>query len=95
MNWKPLDTIGETGSEGGIILRDEASEECRITLEQLPDRCAVTCGFAGAFCHTAFCGFAEKDTFYETMKSELAAFAETETTPEQAIQFYEEFAAKY
>ena len=77
MNWKPLDTIGETGSEGGIILRDEASEECRITPEQLPDRCA------------------EKDTFYETMKSELAAFAETETTPEQAIQFYEEFAAKY
>jgi hypothetical protein len=92
VKWESLDTIGTTGSEGGVIVRDEVTECCRITLEQLPDRFAVTCGIAGAFVHTAFCG---SESVYDSMKQEISAFCERDTTPEQEFQFYEEFAMKY
>ena len=92
MKWVSLDTIGTTGSEGGVILRDEEAGGCRITLERLPDRFAITCGIAGAFVHTAFCG---SESVYDSMKQEISAFCERETTPEQEYQFYEEFAMRY
>ena len=92
MKWMPLETIGTTGSEGGVILRDEEADGCRITLERLSDRFAITCGIAGAFVHTAFCG---SESVYDSMKREISAFCERDTTPEQEFQFYEEFAMKY
>ena len=59
--WRPYDkstTVGQRGSEGGIILRDEEHDlGARVTLEQ---HCtngvpvAVTCGVYGWFFHTRF-----------------------------------------
>ena len=94
-HWEPLETIGESGSEGGVILRDEASENCRITLEQCPDYFAVPCGIAGSFVHTAFCGPADHDAVYNSMKQEISAFCERDTSPEEAAAFYRQFAEQY
>ncbi len=95
MQWNPLDTVGETGSEGGVILRDLECAGCRITLEQCAGFCAITCGIGGAFCHTAFCGIAECDTRFAQMLHDLEAFLDSDTAPEQELQFYEQFAARY
>jgi hypothetical protein len=88
--WKPFrdgTTLGEMGSEAGVILRDEEHVEgARITLER-PEprkpfrqpivRYAITCGVYDWMVHTRF--FAEEADAveaYEAMKPELAKIAE-------------------
>lgn len=69
-------TIGRSGSEEGVILRDEEHPDgARITLERdartIPF--AITCGIYGWMVHTHYCGTpaaAERD--YAAMKVELA-----------------------
>lgn len=94
--WNSLYTAGESGPEGGVILRDEEyMNACRITLERCGTHYAVTCGIYGAFCHTAYCGDTDHLQKYENMKQELQAFLMRDTTAEDEIVFYESFAAKY
>lgn len=58
--WWPFDngaTVGQLGSEGGIIVRDEEHESgARATLERDSSFApwAVTCGVYGWFFHTRF-----------------------------------------
>ena len=56
--WKPFasgSSLGEAGSEGGVILRDEELvSSARITLEQADSRLAITCGVYGWMLHTRF-----------------------------------------
>ena len=89
--WKPFrdaTTLGDVGSEAGVILRDEEYVEgARITLER-PEprkpfgqpivRYAITCGIYSWMVHTRF--FAEEADAveaYEAMKPELAKIAES------------------
>lgn len=76
--WLPFEngtTLGATGSEGGVILRDELHPEgSRITLERTGSRFAITCGVYGWMVHTRF--FADEReavAAYEEMKPALAA----------------------
>ena len=78
MTWLPYEegkTIGTTGSEEGVILRDEEyAGDIRITLEQgagtIPF--AITCGISGWMAHTCYCGDKdEADNVFEEMKVEL------------------------
>lgn len=68
-------SLGQTGSEGGLILRDEEFDSlARITLEQAATRFAITCGVDGWMVHTRFFvsqGTAESEL--ERMKSDLQA----------------------
>lgn len=66
-------TIGSTGSEGGVILRDEECPDgARITLEEethMGVPFAITCGVYGWLVHTRF--IADKPTAedaYDKMK---------------------------
>lgn len=78
MEWHPAEagsTIGDIGTENGIILRDEVySGGARITLERdgyTPF--AITCGISGWMVHTRlFATEQEANEAFETMKSELA-----------------------
>lgn len=79
MGWLPFDngaTVGQRGSEDGIILRDEEHDlGARITLEQgcshgVPF--AVTCGIYGWFFHTRMLG-SEAEGEFATMRDGLAA----------------------
>ena len=80
IEWLPYDegrTIGKTGSERGIILRDEHwYDVTRITLERdgyTPF--AITCGFYGWLVHTTFGDdLREMEQRYEDMKLELVRF---------------------
>ena len=81
-------TVGEIGSEAGVILGDEEYvESARITLEQ-PEprkpfgqpliRYAITCGIYGWMVHTRFFSTEEDATrAYEAMKPELARISDT------------------
>jgi len=55
-DWYPFkngESIGQTGSEGGLILRDEEHRDgSRVTLEHRANRFAVTCGIYGWMVHT-------------------------------------------
>ena len=95
--WKTLDFHpGETGSENGIILKDEEYKEaCRITLEKCPRYYGITCGVYGAMFHTAFCGEDNYLAVYESMKKELADFIDRETTLDEELDFYSYFTSKY
>ena len=76
--WEPFEggrTLGERGSEGGIILCDEEHVAgARITLEQ-PGVCgpfAITCGIYGLFVHTTQAeDEAAAFSKYEAMKQRL------------------------
>jgi hypothetical protein len=79
MNWYPFNSgksIGERGSERGIIIRDdEHSDGARITLERAGTNApfSITCGIYGWMFHTRFFGIeSEAQDEFETMKSELA-----------------------
>jgi len=81
--WLPRDeglSIGETGSEGGVILRDdEYGGGARITLERggAISPFAITCGVYGWMVHTRF--FSTRDEAereYAAMQPELAALAD-------------------
>ncbi len=89
-------TIGEKGSENGIIIYDEEYDEvCRITLEKCERYYAVTCGVYGAMVHTAF--FYEENSLvqYEAMKKDLQEFICKDTTQDEELDFYEWFTNKY
>jgi hypothetical protein len=84
------DTLGEAGSEGGVILRDEEYRgSARITLERtgMFGGAAVTCGLYGWMVHTRyFADHAEAAREYELMQGELAALADAqprETDPDR------------
>ena len=79
MSWSPFESgtsLGQRGSEDGVILRDEEHEEgSRITLERDGSTApfAITCGIYGWMFHTRFFGTeAEATTEYELMKAGLA-----------------------
>jgi hypothetical protein len=70
-------SIGEAGSEGGVILRDDEYQGgARITLERgraIPSF-AITCGAYGWMVHTRFFSSeAEAEREYAAMLPELAA----------------------
>lgn len=77
--WVPFDdgkTMGQTGSEQGVIIADEEYKHgARITLERNTRIApyAITCGMYGGFFHTRF--FSTEDegqTAYDEMKVGLA-----------------------
>lgn len=81
--WQPFEnggTLGQRGSEEGVILRDEEhSLGARITLERDTSVApfAITCGIYGWMLHTRY--FASQDEAgaqYEAMKSALGALLE-------------------
>jgi hypothetical protein len=81
--WQPAkhgSTLGQTGSEEGIIVRDEEHAfGARITLERGTRTApfAITCGIYGWMLHTRFfSSLDEAETQYESMKSALAALLE-------------------
>lgn len=74
--WLPFEdgtTIGATGSEDGVILRDEMHPDgARITLERTSTRFAITCGVYGWMVHTRFFAIeSEAIAAYEEMKPAL------------------------
>ncbi|MGA2634139.1 MAG: hypothetical protein ABSF16_07890 [Terracidiphilus sp.] len=83
--WYPFDkgtTIGQKGSEEGIILRDEEHpQEARITLERDTRNApfAITCGIYGCMMHTRFFLLeSEATSQYDDMKIALAVLLLTE-----------------
>jgi hypothetical protein len=79
MSWEAFaggSSIGQAGSEDGIITRDEAHPlGARITLEREPAFVpfAVTCGIYGWMVHTRyFATEGEAQAAFEEMKPELA-----------------------
>jgi len=74
--WRPFDnaaTIGQLGSERGVIIRDEEHDAgARITLERGCSNApfSVTCGIYGCFFHTRFLGM-EAETEFQVMRDEL------------------------
>lgn len=94
--WKELYICGATGSEGGVIFKDEEyKESCRITLGKCPKYYAITCGVYGAMMHTAFCDFENYDVVYESMKKDLQEFIDKDLSEDEASDFFEEFTTKY
>ena len=80
MSWGPFDggaTVGQLGSEGGIIVRDDENElGARITLERDCGSAPVTitCGIYGWFFHTRYFGTeAEGAAEFARMQEGLAA----------------------
>jgi hypothetical protein len=79
MSWISFDngaSIGQRGSENGIILRDEEHVDgARITLERDGHIApfSITCGIYGWMVHTCFFATQEEaELEYERMKDELA-----------------------
>ena len=78
--WSAVDdgtTMGETGSEGGVILRDdEYRGGARITLERGGGTTPfiITCGVYGWMVHTRFFGtLGDAEREYAAMQHDLAA----------------------
>ncbi len=99
-SWCSVDngaTLGQTGSEGGVVLRDEEhSYGARITLEQGGGIApfSITCGVYGVMVHTRFfADEAEAQTAYDLMKPGLAAIVKGEASeaPECASAFVTQF----
>jgi hypothetical protein len=82
-SWAPFDdgvSLGEDGSEGGVILReDEYRGDARITLERTGRAAfAITCGVYGWMVHTRFFSTLEEaQREYAAMQPELAAIADS------------------
>jgi hypothetical protein len=82
-SWVPFDdgaSLGEDGSEGGVILRDdEYRGDARITLERTGQAAfAITCGVYGWMVHTRFFStLPEAEREYAAMQPELAAIADS------------------
>lgn len=97
-------TIGQRGSEEGVIVEDEEHDNgARITLERRdgkPALFAITCGIYGWFMHTRFSSAEEEArSDFERMKAELAGILglisriesgneETESTVLSAIELF-------
>ena len=82
-SWRPSEdgaTLGQTGSEQGITLRDEEHVlGARITLERDTETApfAITCGIYGWMMHTRFFGSAEEaQTQYELKKNSISEILE-------------------
>jgi hypothetical protein len=82
-SWRPFEdgaTLGQSGSEQGVIVRDEEhSLGARITLERATQTApfAITCGIYGWMVHTRFfSSAAEAETQHDLMKKSLAALLE-------------------
>jgi hypothetical protein len=100
VSWSLVDdgaTLGQTGSENGVILCDEEHRYgARITLEQGGTIApfSITCGVYGVMVHTRFfADEAEGQIAYDLMKPGLAAIAEGEASeaPESASAFVTQF----
>ncbi len=83
ISWRPFEegaTLGQPGSEQGIILCDEEHVlGARITLERATSVApfAITCGIYGWMMHTRFfASEVEADAQYEQMKDALSALLE-------------------
>lgn len=89
-------TVGQTGSENGVIINDEEFDEsCRITHESCEEYHAITCGIYGAMVHTVFCSPEDVTRVYESMKRDLEEFMSKDTAEDEEIEFYYEFTMKY
>ena len=82
-DWASFDdgaTLGQAGSEGGVVLRDEEHPlGARITLEQGGTIApfSITCGVYGLLMHTRFFeAQAEGEREYDAMKLGLVKVAE-------------------
>ena len=88
--WQPFDdgrSLGQIGSEGGVILRDEEHPDgSRITLERGGySPFAITCGVYGWMVHTRFfADEAEARHAFEEMKRGLAAVLDAIPTAAEA-----------
>jgi hypothetical protein len=100
--WYPFEngaTLGQKGSEEGIILRDEEHpQEARITLERNTRTApfAITCGIYGCMMHTRFFSLESEATLqYEDMKIALAILllTEVEGGPEGCRTFTDSLSA--
>ena len=76
--WEQFDngkTIGQTGSEDGVIIADEKhADGARITLEVDGHFApySITCGIYGTMVHTAFAADkVEATVMFDAMKAEL------------------------
>jgi hypothetical protein len=85
ISWHQFDngaTLGQKGSESGVILRDEEHpQEARITLERDTRTApfAITCGIYGCMLHTRFFSLeSEACSQYDLMKDALSALLLTE-----------------
>ena len=108
MSWTPYEdgsTSGTTGSEGGVILRDEEHEAgARITLEECGHPpFAITCGIYGVMVHTALVATEiEANDVYDAMKADIemlfGLWPDEDAEPEARTRFYDAisaFANKY
>jgi hypothetical protein len=84
MSWYAFDngkSVGQRGSESGIIIRDdEHGEGARITLEREGATApfAITCGIYGWMVHTRFFGTeSQAQSEFDIMKEELSRIAST------------------
>lgn len=111
MSWYAFDnekSIGQRGSECGLIIRDE--EHCdgaRITLERDGQSAplAITCGIYGWMVHTRFFGTeSEAQSEFEGMKAELskiistillAADAEDDSNSQAVLASLSEFVRRF
>ena len=80
-NWFAYDngsTIGSTGAEGGMVLRDEGHElGARLTLKRGGNYVSVSCSIYGWMDHTRFFGsVADAQREYLLMKPPLANMVE-------------------
>jgi len=82
-SWRPFEdsaTLGQAGSEEGVIVRDEEHPlGARITLEREARIApfAITCGIYGWMMHTRFLSSeTEAEMQYDLMKTSLTALLE-------------------
>jgi len=92
-HWIPYEggkTIGQHGSESGVILEDEEYRSgARITLERntLIAPFAITCGCYGLFFHTRFISTdGEARSEFEEMKVELGLMVDLNCEPATSEQ---------
>ena len=99
--WNDLNTIGERGTEDGIIKKDEEYKGLvRITLETCPrygeNAFAITCGIYGSMVHTSFYNKNEAYNIYELMKLDLKKFIDREDRmSKEEDSFYDYFISKF
>ena len=78
--WKKFKTGGEIGPNNGKIVKDETfRDQCRMIMEKLPDKCAITLIFFEIGQHTVLCNDADAEDIFETAKDIIYAAANTET----------------
>lgn len=101
-NWSAFadgSTIGTTGSEQGIILRDEEhSRGSRITLERDTNLApfAITCGIYGSMFHTTFAGDdTEANGKYDEMKIWLDQILADDVSEDDYLKRLKEFTDKF